>query len=146
MVRDDNTANHPNLNEELHWEIQDWKSQFQAMDNDVILLEQVLISGAYQSNTLNLFERLQNFKSRLKAFKMRKDELRNTISQHESHLGDMEIYDKGSFEDSYYRKHDKLKTSVEYKLYQFQQLKLEILNYTEGLPKKHSGRKAQKGS
>lgn len=136
MGAEDSKAHIENLIEELHWEIQDWKSQFQAMDANMMMLEEVLNSGVYRSNTLNLFEKLQDYKIRLQALKTVKFELRQTISRHESQLGVLAIYACNAVEPYFSRDHDALKTSVENTLMQFQRIKTEILNYTEGLPKK----------
>jgi hypothetical protein len=112
-----------------------------VVDEELIQLEHLVHSGSYQPNILNLFERLHDYKSRLVAFKTRKSWLQNAISRHESQMGSMEMNTNGTFEQGYCRKQDKLRISVEYNLVQFQQLKLEIVNYTEGLAKKPSGTK-----
>ncbi len=139
LVADDSKAHLEKLIEELHWEIQDWKSQFQAMDDSMIMLEEVLNSGVYRSNTLNLFERMQDYKTRMQAFKTVKYEIRQAISRHESQLGAVDIYSFIALEPGFSQDHDALKTSVENTLIQYHRIKTEILNYTEGLPKIPSG-------
>lgn len=136
MVPEDHRVNKTKLPEEIHWEIQDWKMQFHTMDNDFIMLEEVLNSDVYRSNTRNLFERLQDYKSRLQAFKTVKDELRKIVSRHESQVGAADIYACKELESGFYLEHDILKIRVENTLVQFQLIKMEISNYTDGLPKR----------
>ena len=116
--------------EELHWEIQRWKSHFQFMDDELIFIARLLDSYIFEPNTPNLFERLQNYKMRIKK------KVRDYISQHENTLGGMLECTDSACDLGYYRKHDKLQAKVDRCFADFQELKSEIFNYAGGVLKR----------
>ena len=122
--------------EELHWEIQQWKSNFQFMDDEMTFIISLLDSYAFQPNTPNLFERLQNYKTSIERITTVKKEVRNYISTHENNLGGMLECKDTSCDLGYYRKHDKLKAEVADCLERFKNLKFEIFNYAGSILKK----------
>ena len=122
--------------EELHWEIQQWKSNFQFMDDEMTFIISLLDSYAFQPNTPNLFERLQNYKTSIERITTVKKEVRNYISTHENNLGGMLECTDTSCDLGYYRKHDKLKAEVTDCLERFKNLKFEIFNYAGSILKK----------
>jgi hypothetical protein len=121
---------------ELHWEIQQWKANLQFMDDELIFIDRLLDSYVFQHDTPNLFERLQDFKTRSKKAKTYKQEIHSQISKHENTLGGMLACKDSACDLRYYRKHDKLKTQVEQYLKDFRQLKSGIFNYAGGILKK----------
>ena|SRR5690606_30050962 len=122
----------------LHWHIQHWKSDLQFMEDESIFIEQLLNSHIFDSNTLNLFERLQDFLGRLDVFKLRKIKLEKAISKHESRLGSiMETSDKVFF-DAYNQRHDDLEMEVLACTDDFKGLKTEIFNYVGGILKRRN--------
>ena len=121
--------------EELHSEIQQWKSNFQFMDDELIFIDRLLNSYVFQPYTPNLFERLQDYKSRLKHVKIRKQEVRKNISNHENTLGGILECTDSLCDLGYYRKHDKLQATVAECLEGFQELKSGIFNYAGGILK-----------
>lgn len=122
--------------EELHWDIQQWKSHFQFMENELTFIARLLASYAFQPNTPKLFERLQDYKSRIKKIKTTKKEVRNHISKHENTLGGILECTDSACDLNYYRKHKTLKAKVIACFEDFQNLKSEILNYAGGILKK----------
>lgn len=122
--------------EELHWEIQQWKSQLQFMDDEILFIDRLLNSYAFQPNTPNLFERLQDFKLRLEDAKKCSIDLKKPISKHENTLGGMLECTDSICDLDYYRKHKTLQIKVDESLSDFQQLKSEIFNYAGGILKK----------
>ena len=122
--------------EELHWEIQQWKSQFQFVEDEILFIERLLNSYVFQPNTPNLFERLQDYKARLKRSKPSREEIRKRISAHESNLGGMLECVDTACDLTYYRKHDSLQNDVDKCFGDFQNLKSEIFNYAGGILKK----------
>jgi hypothetical protein len=123
--------------EKLHWEIQQWKLQLQFIDNENLFISRLLDSNIFKPNILNLFERLQDYKHRLKKLSDAEEKLRHEISKHESNLGSiLERTDNVSSLD-YYINHDKLQSKVATYIEDFQKLKSEIFNYVGGLLKKH---------
>jgi len=106
------------------------------MDDELVFIDRLLGSYVFQPNTPNLFERLQDYKNRLKETKTRKQELRGHISKHENTLGGMLECIDSECDLGYYRKHDRLRTQVCQCLEDFQKLKSEIFNYAGGILKK----------
>ena len=122
--------------EELHWEIQRWKSNFQFMDDELLFIGRLMDSYIFEPNTPNLFERLQNYKTRIKKIDALKKKVRDQISQHENTLGGMLECTDSACDLSYYRKHDKLQSQVDACFEDFQKLKSEIFNYAGGILKR----------
>lgn len=122
--------------EELHWEIQQWKSSFQFMEDEIIFIMRLLDSYIFQPNTRNLFERLQDYKVRLKKVKATKKDIQSQISKHENTLGGMLECSNGTDDLTYYQVHDALKSKVDTSYNEFQKLKSEIFNYAGGILKK----------
>jgi len=122
--------------EELHWEMQNWKSNFQFMDNEIMFIIHLLDPYAFQPNTPNLFERLQNYKTNIERITAVKEEVRKNISIHENTMSGMLGCSDTDYDLEYYRKHDKLKAEVVDCLGNFKNLKFEIFNYAGLILKK----------
>jgi hypothetical protein len=91
-----------------HWEIQQCKSHFQFLDDELLFIARLLDSGVFQPNSPNLFERLQDYKTRIKRIEATKKEVREHISEHENTLGRYVGMCRCACDMTYYRKHDKL--------------------------------------
>ncbi len=122
--------------EELHWEIQQWKSHFQFLDDELTFIERLLGSYAFQPNTPNLFERLQEYKIKIQKLETTKKKVRDYISAHENTLGGMLECMDSACDLAFYRKHDKLQLKVDDCFTEFQELKSKIFNYAGGILKK----------
>ncbi|MFS4467867.1 hypothetical protein [Maribacter sp. 2210JD10-5] len=122
--------------EELHFELQSWKSNLSFIKDEIKFIDHLLNSYVFQPNTPNLFERLQDYQHRLKKMKKQKTELQKAISKHENNLGGMmECTDK-SCDLQYYTKHDVLKAKTVDYISGFRNLKSEIFNYAGVILKK----------
>jgi len=121
---------------ELHWEIQQWKSNFRFIDDEIMFITHLLDSYIFEPNTPNLFERLQNYKARLKKLKSTKAKLQSQISIQENNLGGMLECTENTSDLEYCNKHEKLQTLVDDCISKFQELKSEIFNYAGGILKK----------
>ncbi|GMN11764.1 hypothetical protein MTsPCn9_29470 [Croceitalea sp. MTPC9] len=122
--------------EALHWEIQQWKSNFKFIADELIFIHKLLDSYVFEPNTPNLFERIQGFKEQLKKRDEIKKEVQNHISRHENNLAGMLECTNVSCDFGYYQKHDELQKEVDQCHKDFQQLKAEIFNYAGGVLKK----------
>ncbi|MGI9552846.1 MAG: hypothetical protein ACR2MT_16700 [Aurantibacter sp.] len=122
--------------EELHWETQQWRSKLHFMQDEILFIERLLNSYVFQPNTLNLFERLQDYQRRLHKAKDTKAMLLGLIAKHEGDLGGMLECTDESCDLGYYQKHDKLKAEVVMCLQTFQELKSGIFNYAGGILKR----------
>lgn len=127
--------------EELHWDSQRWKSNLQLMEDELVFIDRLLNSYVFEPNTPNLFERLQDYKERLKKAKAGKKRVRESISRHEVNLGGMLECADNTCDKEYYQKHDLLTAEVLLCLDNFQNLKWEIFNYAGGILKKRKPKK-----
>ena len=127
--------------EDLHWQIQQWKSNFQFMEDEILFINQLLDSYAFQPNTPNLFERIQDFKHRIKKITKANQEVHSSIVNHENNLGGILERADAKFDSSYYQKQDKLQAEVNFCLDNFRQLKSEIFNYAGGILKNRKSEK-----
>ncbi|RAJ09119.1 hypothetical protein [Arenibacter echinorum] len=114
----------------LHWKIQQWKLRFQLMDEEIVFIKRLLDSNAFKPNIPNLFERLQDYKTRLLDIEKRNAAVRTQVSLHENNLGnELDMADSSiSAEDI--RKNDSLQLEVDECQGDYQNLKSEIFNYT----------------
>lgn len=136
-MKNNRTASDLNPNmDRLHWHIQHWKSDLQFMEDEVKFIEQLLNSNIFDSNTLNLFERLQDYLGRLDGFNVRKVKLAQLISQHESRLGTLMGTNDNTLLRDYYQRHDDLEMEILGCLDDFKGLKTEIFNYIGGTLKR----------
>lgn len=123
--------------EKLHWHIQHWKSDLQFMADETIFIDQLLRSDIFKPNTPNLFERIQEYLSRLGVFEERKIKLEQLISKHENHLGGLAQFGNKTLDQSFYHKHDDLEMEVLECTDDFKNLKAEIHSYVGGTIKKN---------
>lgn len=127
--------------EDLHWQIQQWKSNLQFMEDEILFINRLLSSYAFQPNTPNLFERIEDFKSRIKKISIVKQEINIRITKHENILGGILECADAECDLTYYQKQDKLQTEVDFCLDHFRQLKSEIFNYAGGILKNRKSEK-----
>jgi hypothetical protein len=122
--------------EELHWDTRHWKSTLRFMQDEISFIDNLLNSYVFEPNTPNLFERLQDYLSRLKKAKNRKSQVIQQISQHEKDLGGMLQCRDEACDLGFYQKHNVLRAEVVGCMEDFQNLKSEIFNYAGGILKK----------
>ncbi|MFX0557919.1 hypothetical protein ACOCEA_14055 [Maribacter sp. CXY002] len=123
--------------EELHWEIQDFKSNLQFINDEIAFMNNMLDSYIFEPDTPNLFERLQEYKAHLKKCTEKKQEVQNQISKHENNLGGLLERNEIPLDPIDFLKHEKLKNSIKNYMNDYQKLKTEFYNYTGGILKKH---------
>ncbi|WP_273568511.1 hypothetical protein [Maribacter halichondriae] len=122
--------------EDLHADCRNWKSKFRFLDDEFSFIERLLNSYVFEPNTPNLFERLQDYLSRLKKVKANKVRVLEKISNHENDLGGMLECTDDTCDLRFYQKHDALEAEVVFVMEDFQYLKSEIFNYAGGILKK----------
>lgn len=127
--------------DELHWDARHWKSTLRFMQDEILFIDRLLNSYVFEPNTPNLFERLQNYRQRLKTAKSKKTEVIQQILKHESNLGGMLECKDEACDLGFYKKHNRLKAEVVTAVEDFQNLKAEIFNYAGGILKKRKPKK-----
>ncbi|SHJ35824.1 type IV secretion system protein [Pseudozobellia thermophila] len=121
---------------ELHWQVQQWKSQFQNLDDQLEFMSQLLDSYIFQTDLTDLSERVDDLKVRTEKTKAIKKEVRDRISRHESKLGNLLNGSDRESEPRFYNDHDKLATMVDTCTKAFQDLKSEVFSCGNDILKK----------
>ena len=98
--------------EDLHWDAQEWKSEFQLVQDEISFIENLLNSYVFEPNTPNLFEKLQGYKERLNKTTQRMEKAENSIKKHENDLGGLLECKDADCDLSFYQGHDLLQTEV----------------------------------
>jgi len=127
--------------EELHTDFQQLKSHLYLMQDELTFIEHLLNSYIFEPNTPNLFERLQDYQSRLKKVDVNRQEVCQMIAQHEKELGGMIQCTDTACDNAYYQKHEKTKAESVICLENFQNLKSEIFQYAGGVLKRRKPHK-----
>ncbi len=122
--------------EELHADFQQWKSHLYLMQDELTFIEHLLNSYIFEPNTPNLFERLQDYQTRLKKAKSNRLEVCQMIAKHEKELVGMIQCADTACDNVYYQKHEKTKAESVLCLENFQNLKSEVFQYAGGILKK----------
>jgi len=122
--------------EELHTDFQQWKSHLFLMQDELLFIEHLLNSYIFEPNTPNLFERLQDYQTRLKKAQINRLKVCQIIAQHEKDLGGMIQCTDAACDNAYYQKHEKTKAETVNCLENFQNLKSEIFQYAGGILKR----------
>lgn len=121
--------------EHFHTTTKSWISCLGLIEDELRFIENLLHSYVFEPDTLNLFERLQDFTSRLTDIQLRKKKLSVWLRDHENDLSGL-LECKYQRDTSYEQRHRELQ--VEYVLFaeDYQQLKTEIFNYAGGILRK----------
>lgn len=123
--------------EKLHWESLKWKSHFLLMEDELLFIHRLLNSYVFEPNTPNLFERLMEYKSKIKMIEGNIAKVKANLTTHENELGGiMECVGK-SCDKIYKKKHETIKAQALSCIEAFQELKLEIFNYAGSILKKN---------
>lgn len=127
--------------EELHADFQQWKSHLYLMQDELTFIDHLLNSYIFEPNTPNLFERLQDYQTRLKKAKSNRQEVCQMIAQHEKDLVGMIQCTDTACDNTYYQKHEITKAEYVSCLENFQNLKSEIFQYAGGILKRRKPHK-----
>ncbi len=122
--------------EELHTDFVQLKSHLYLMQDELTFIEHLLNSYIFEPNTPNLFERLQDYQTRLKKANVNREKVCQLITQHEKDLGGMIQCTDVACDNAYYQKHEKTKAETVSCLENFQNLKSEIFEYAGGILKR----------
>lgn len=125
----------------LYRDSRQWKSHLQLMDDELVFIQRLLNSYVFEPKTPNLFERLQDYRDRLKQVYNKRMQVQKHIIRHENDLGGMLECTDQTCSMEYYQKHERLTDETANCLQDFQNLKSEVFNYAGGILK---GRKPKK--
>jgi hypothetical protein len=122
--------------QEFHATTKKWISSLQFIEDELRFIENLMCSYVFEPDTPNLFERLQDFKERVRNIQTRKKNIGKWLLDHENELSGFLESKQARGDNSYAQRHEELQ--VEYLLFHedYQQLKSEIFNYAGGILKK----------
>ncbi|WP_083158031.1 hypothetical protein [Allomuricauda sp. CP2A] len=122
--------------ENLHNELQKWKSHLQFIEGEMSFIQKLLNSYVFEPRTPNLFERLEQFKQEFLESKKEKELLKKQIRRHESHLGGIFECTSEICDVSYYEKHNKLQNRILNYLDDYLNLKNKVYSYAGSVLKR----------
>lgn len=135
MATGQTELNQDSILHEMHWDCQRWKSTLHFINDGIVYFEGLLKSYLLLPNTPSLFEKSQDFNSRLKNLKTINTEVRTRLSRHENISGGlMEVYDC-KCDWHLYQKHSLLKAQVADCGERFNTLRSEIYCYVADILK-----------
>lgn len=129
------TRNEQNL-EALHRDSQKWISTLHFTQDELNFIEKLLHSYVFEPNTPNLFERLQDYLSRIENAKRKLTSLGKLIQSYECELGGILQCDNLPPDMDIGQKHIELKGRIEEYQGKFTMLKSEIFSYAGGILKR----------
>ena len=135
MERETIAANGQNV-EALHRDSQKWISAIHFIQDEMSFIEKLLRSYVFEPTTPNLFERLQDYLSRLGRAKLNLSSLSKCIQSYEYELGGILECHTLPPDIDLERKHEDLKKDMEEYQGKFTMLKSEIFNYAGGILRK----------
>ncbi|MBD0776730.1 hypothetical protein HPE56_02895 [Maribacter sp. ANRC-HE7] len=127
--------------EQMYRESQQWKSYLQLVFDELTFIQHLLNSYVFEPNTPNLFERLQNYQTRIKKSKDDWNTLSKQVVGHENNIGGILECSDRTCDKFYHQKHEVLKAETVSYLESFKDLKSEIFEYAGGILKKNKPNK-----
>lgn len=127
--------------EQMYRESQQWKSYLELVLDELTFIQHLLNSYVFEPNTPNLFERLQNYQTRIKKSKAVWDTISKKVKDHENRVGGILERSDRTCDGAYERKHELLKAETVSYLESFKDLKSEIFEYAGGILKKNKPNK-----
>lgn len=122
--------------EELHWDLQKWKSNIQFIEDEMLFINRLLHSYVFEPRTPNLFERLELFKRAYDKSKKEKEDLKRLISKHENTIGGILECTSTICDFAYYKNHEQLCKRITKHFENYLQLKSDIYNYAGAILKR----------
>ncbi|MCM4163438.1 hypothetical protein DHC50_07480 [Arenibacter sp. A80] len=138
MEQENSTSDKARIIADLDWNIKIWKTDLQFIEEEITFIERLLKSNAFNTNTPNLFERLQNYGSRIASLTSGCQEIKKDIY---TFLRDLEFIGENTHSSvlvAENKRLDKLKAEVKECLVNFKHLKAEIFHYADGVLKMYS--------
>jgi len=129
------SANEKNI-EDLKADTLRWDKTFLEHTEEIAFFKTLLSSDVFENKMPNLYEKLQEYFSRLSDLKEEKIELQEAIHNHKNDLDGMMECEDISCDTFYYSQHHNLMKRIEKHLTQFRELKLNLLRFATPLLKK----------
>lgn len=121
--------------EKLHFDVQGWKSNLHHTEVELWFMDKLLHSNAFRPDTHNLFERLEEYKTKVKAISDNKTQLQDSIAIYENKLGGIMGQTLADNDANHLEKHHALREKIMEYRSRFKELKSELFNYTGSILK-----------
>ena len=131
MVNQNSTAE--DILRDFHCDTKRWRSMLEYKKNEISFINRLLGSNAFKATTLNLFERLENFKEEGKIYADEIKILKKEISEYANALKGILECDDISCDTFYFDNHKSLKNRFEEFYLAFNEYKTKVFNYTGGV-------------
>ena len=122
--------------EDLHREAQIWISTLHFTKDELIFIEKLLHSYVFETDTPNLFERLQEYLSSLEHTKKHEQKLEQGLISYETELGGLLECQALDNLSEIEKRHNQMADQCEEFLLKFKMLKSEIFNYAGSILRK----------
>lgn len=117
----------------FHLDLMNWKTNLQALGDELYFMKKLLDSKAFEPNTPNLYEILEKFRIKLSEIESASSVLYEKLQQHENELGGLIECDTISCDHYYNKNHKKMKRTYLEFCSKFNQQKNEIFKITANI-------------
>src|SRR5690606_26158136 len=129
------SANEKNV-DDLMADTSQWDKVFREYTDEITFFKTLLTSDIFEDKMPNLYEKLQEFFTRISEMKEEKIELQEAIHNHKNDLNGMMECEDISCESFYHSQHHNLMKRIEKHLSKFRDLKLNLIKFATPLLKK----------
>lgn len=129
------SANEKNI-DELMADTSQWQKTFYEYTEEINFFMTLLTSDVYENKLPNLYEKLQEYYTRITELKDEKMELQEAIHNHKNDLAGMMECEDISCDSFYHSQHYNLTKRIEKHFSDFRSMKLNLIRFTTPLFRK----------
>ena len=129
------SANEKNV-EDLMADTSLWDKSLYEYTEEITFFKTLVTSDVFENKTPNLYEKLQEYYTRITELKEEKMDLQEAIHNHKNDLDGMMECEDISCETFYHSQHHNLMKRIDLHLSRFRDLKLNLIRFTTPLLKK----------
>ena len=129
------SANEKNV-DDLMADTSQWDKEFYEYTAEITFFKTLITSDVFENKIPNLYEKLQEYFTKITELKEEKIELQEAIHNHKNDLAGMMECEDISCESFYHSQHYNLIKRIDIHLSQFHDLKLNLMRFTTPLLKK----------
>ena len=134
MIENQEFPNQESLSK-FHQDVLWWKLNIQFAETEILFVQRLLSSSAFEKQIPNLFERLEKFKHQIQTETRALENLKKDVYNHDSHMQNMAECEDLFCDATYLKHHDMLKMHFEQVFKNFGHLKTKIFNFTGSILK-----------
>ncbi|MDB9720429.1 hypothetical protein OAA67_00980 [Winogradskyella sp.] len=119
----------------FHQDVLWWKLNIQFVETEILFINRLINSAAFEQDIPNLFEQLDKFKHQIKTETRALENLKEDVNNHDGKMQNMAECEDLFCDAVYLKNHDTLKIHFERFFKSFGELKSKIFNYTGSILK-----------